>query len=59
MKKSKLVSVRLPNYLIDCVDTLSSKYKYLTMSNIIKLGIMSVMEDYGVSYESNKTRVNY
>lgn len=52
-KNSKIISVRLPCYLIDAVSLLSGQSKYLTMSNVIKLGIMSVIESYGVNYESN------
>lgn len=60
MKKTKLVTFRMPLYLSDCIDALSSKYTYLTMSNIIKLGIMSVIEDYGVSiHESYKVNIKY
>lgn len=53
-KNSKLISVRLPCYLVESVSTLSNQSNYLTMSNVIKLGIMSVIESYGVSYESYK-----
>lgn len=60
MKKTKMITFRMPLYLADCIDALSSKYSYLTMSNIIKLGIMSVIEDYGVSiHESNKVNIKY
>lgn len=40
-KQSKIVSVRLPTDLITAVSLLSDKSKYLTMSNVIKLGVMS------------------
>lgn len=53
-KNSKLISVRLPCYLVEAVSVLSNQSNYLTMSNVIKLGIMSVIESYGVSYESYK-----
>lgn len=41
-KQSKIISVRLPTDLIIAVSFLSDKSKYLTMSNVIKLGVMSV-----------------
>lgn len=47
-KNSKLISVRLPCYLVEAVACLSNQSNYLTMSNVIKLGIMSVIESYGV-----------
>lgn len=59
MKKSISVSVRIPTYLVEAVKTLSSNSKYLTMSNVIKLGIMSVIESYGVSYESNQAHFKH
>lgn len=58
-KNSKLISVRLPCYLLEAVSTLSTHSNYLTMSNIIKLGIMSVIESYGVPYESNQTNIKH
>ena len=60
MKKTKMITFRMPLYLADCIDALSSKYKYLTRSNIIKLGIMSILEDYGVTInESHKVNIKY
>jgi len=46
MKKTKLVSVRIDEDLIDKIDAIVEKERYITRSTLIEAGVMMIAQGY-------------
>lgn len=46
MKKTKLVSVRIDEDLIDKIDAIVEKERYITRSTLIEAGVMMITQGY-------------
>lgn len=47
MKKTKLVSVRIKEDLLDEIDAIVERERYISRSTLIEAGLMMIAEGYG------------